>query len=314
MSDLFFQDEIDVLLDGVEGGVVEIGGDELFDFNVVIQYDFIQQDCIVCGCLLMLEMVNDCFVCYFCIGVFSVLCKICEVLVLGVCMVKFVEYVYGLVVFSNFNLVCIKLLCGIVLVVMELWLVFIVIDNFFGGDGCYYVCIEGCDFIVIENCVIQIMLVELFVVMVEVWVLVLLLEFEYFNFEINLQFVNIVSFIEMVVVLCFYVELDGGGGEIYFILLYVMVELICILFDVGVQSDCVDCDDCWSEILYEEIFDVDVEFSILLLEIEINIGDFLQLCFGDVILVQLFEFIIVFVEDVLIFCGCYGQVNGYKVV
>ena len=314
MSDLLSQDEIDALLDGVEGGAVETGGDEPLDPNAVIQYDFTQQDRIVRGRLPTLEMVNDRFARYFRTGVFSVLRKTCEVSVLGVRMVKFAEYVHGLAVPSNLNLVRIKPLRGTALVVMEPRLVFTVIDNFFGGDGRFHARIEGRDFTATENRVIQIMLVELFAAMVEAWAPVLPLEFEYLNSEINPQFANIVSPTETVVVSRFHVELDGGGGEIHLTLPYAMVEPIRTLLDAGVQSDRVDRDDRWSETLHEEILDAEVGLSTLLLETEISIGDFLQLRPGDVIPVQLPELTTVFAEDVPIFRGRYGQANGHKAV
>lgn len=314
MSDLLSQDEIDALLDGVEGGAVETGGDEPLDPDAVVQYDFTQQDRIVRGRLPTLEMVNDRFARYFRTGVFSVLRKTCEVSVLGVRMVKFAEYVHGLAVPSNLNLVRIKPLRGTALVVLEPRLVFTVIDNFFGGDGRYHARIEGRDFTATENRVIQIMLVELFAAMVEAWAPVLPLEFEYLNSEINPQFANIVSPTETVVVSRFHVELDGGGGEIHLTLPYAMVEPIRSLLDAGVQSDRVDRDDRWSETLHEEILDAEVGISTLLLETEISIGDFLQLRPGDVIPVQLPEFTTVFAEDVPIFRGRYGQANGHKAV
>ncbi|MGA0586330.1 flagellar motor switch protein FliM [Dyella sp. KRB-257] len=314
MSDLLSQDEIDALLDGVEGGAVETGGDEPLDPDAVVQYDFTQQDRIVRGRLPTLEMVNDRFARYFRTGVFSVLRKTCEVSVLGVRMVKFAEYVHGLAVPSNLNLVRIKPLRGTALVVLEPRLVFTVIDNFFGGDGRYHARIEGRDFTATENRVIQIMLVELFAAMVEAWAPVLPLEFEYLNSEINPQFANIVSPTETVVVSRFHVELDGGGGEIHLTLPYAMVEPIRSLLDAGVQSDRVDRDDRWSETLHEEILDAEVGLSTLLLEAEISIGDFLQLRPGDVIPVQLPEFATVFAEDVPIFRGRYGQANGHKAV
>jgi len=314
MSDLLSQDEIDALLDGVEGGAVETGGDEPLPRDAVIQYDFTQQDRIVRGRLPTLEMVNDRFARYFRTGVFNVLRKTCEVSVLGVKMVKFAEYVHSLAVPSNLNLVRIKPLRGTALVVMEPRLVFTVIDNFFGGDGRFHARIEGRDFTATENRVIQIMLVELFAAMVEAWAPVLPLEFEYLNSEINPQFANIVSPTETVVVSRFHVELDGGGGEIHLTLPYAMVEPIRTLLDAGVQSDRVDRDDRWSETLHEEILDAEVELTSLLLETQLAIGDFLQLRPGDVIPVQMPDLTTVFAEDVPIFRGRYGQTNGHKAV
>ncbi|PXV52598.1 flagellar motor switch protein FliM [Dyella jiangningensis] len=310
MSDLLSQEEIDALINGVEGGAVETGNDEPLPPDAVISYDFTQQDRIVRGRLPTLEMVNDRFARFFRTAVFGVLRKTCEVSVLGVKMLKFAEYVHGLAVPSNLNLVRIKPLRGTALVVMEPRLVFTVIDNFFGGDGRFHARIEGRDFTPTENRVIQIMLTELFAAMVEAWSPVLPLNFEYLNSEINPQFANIVSPTETVVVSKFHIELDGGGGEIHLTLPYAMVEPIRTLLDAGVQSDRVDRDHRWAEMLQDEVLDAEVELSSLLLETRINIGDFLRLRPGDVIPIQLPELSTVFAEDVPIFRGVYGQNNG----
>jgi flagellar motor switch protein FliM len=162
--------------------------------------------------------------------------------------------------------------------------------------------------------VIQIMLGELFGAMVEAWAPVLPLEFEYLNSEINPQFANIVSPTETVVVSRFHVELDGGGGEIHLTLPYAMVEPIRTLLDAGVQSDRVERDDRWAELLHEEVLDAEVELTALLLETRLSIGEFLHLRPGDVIPVQLPEFTTVFAEDVPVFRARYGQANGRNAV
>ncbi|RCS30389.1 flagellar motor switch protein FliM [Rhodanobacter denitrificans] len=314
MSDLLSQDEIDALLDGVAGGAVSTGSDEPLPPDAVLTYDFTQQDRIVRGRLPTLEMVNDRFARFFRAGVFSVLRKTCEVSVLGVKMVKFAEYVHGLAVPSNLNLVRIKPLRGTALVVFEPRLVFTVIDNFFGGDGRYHARIEGRDFTATENRVIQIMLGELFGAMAEAWAPVLGLQFEYQNSEINPQFANIVSPTETVVVSRFHVELDGGGGEIHLTLPYAMVEPIRNLLDAGVQSDRADRDDRWAEMLQEEVLDAEVGLSSLLLDVQLSLGEFLHLRPGDVIPVQLPELATVYAEDVPVFRGRYGQSGGRNAV
>ncbi|MGB3269134.1 MAG: flagellar motor switch protein FliM [Rhodanobacter sp.] len=314
MSDLLSQDEIDALMDGVTGGTVATGGDEPLPPDAVISYDFTQQDRIVRGRLPTLEMVNDRFARFFRLGVFNVLRKSCEVSVLGVKMVKFAEYVHGLALPSNLNMVRIKPLRGTALVVFEPRLVFTVIDNFFGGDGRFHARIEGRDFTATENRVIQIMLTELFGAMAEAWAPVLGLDFEYVNSEINPQFANIVSPTETVVVSRFHVELDGGGGEVHLTMPYAMVEPIRTLLDAGVQSDRMDGDDRFAELLREEVLDAEVDVSSLLLEARLSLGDFLHLRPGDVIPVQLPELATVYAEDVPVFRGRYGQSNGRNAV
>jgi flagellar motor switch protein FliM len=222
--------------------------------------------------------------------------------------------VHGLAVPSNLNLVRIKPLRGTALVLFEPRLVFTVIDNFFGGDGRYHARIEGRDFTATENRVIQIMLDALFGAMVEAWAPVLGLQFEYQSSEINPQFANIVSPTETVVVSRFHVELDGGGGDINLTLPYAMVEPIRNLLDAGVQSDRVDRDDRWAELLQEEVLDAEVDLSSLLLEAQLSLGEFLHLRPGDVIPVQLPELTTVYAEDVPVFRGRYGQSNGRNAV
>jgi flagellar motor switch protein FliM len=315
MSDLLSQEEIDALLNGVDDGKIETESDVPPPPGTVLDFDFTQQDRIVRGRLPTLEMINDRFARFLRTALFGVLRKACEVSVLGVRMVKFGEYVHGLAVPSNLNLIRVKPLRGTALTVMEPRLVFTVIDNFFGGDGRYHARIEGRDFTPTENRVIQILLAEVFASMVEAWGPVMQVQFEFLNSEINPQFANIVSPTETVVVSRFHVELDGGGGEIHFTLPYSMIEPIRTMLDAGVQSDRMgERDERWIQFLHEEVMDAEVELSSLLLETQINIGEFLGLRVGDVIPVNLPEFTTVFAEDVPVFRGVYGQANGHYAV
>jgi len=311
MSDLLSQEEIDALLNGVDDGKIETESDVPPPPGTVLDFDFTQQDRIVRGRLPTLEMINDRFARFFRTALFGVLRKTCEVSVLGVKMVKFNEYVHGLAVPSNLNLIRLKPLRGTGLAVMEPRLVFTVIDNFFGGDGRYHARIEGRDFTPTENRVIQILLAEVFASMVEAWAPVMPVQFEFLNSEINPQFANIVSPTETVVVSRFHVELDGGGGEIHLTLPYSMVEPIRVMLDAGVQSDRMgERDERWIQFLHEEVMDAEVELSSLLLETQINIGEFLGLRVGDVIPINLPNVATVFAEDVPVFRGHYGQANG----
>jgi flagellar motor switch protein FliM len=89
------------------------------------------------------------------------------------------------------------------------------------------------------------------------------------------------------------------------------VEPIRTMLDAGVQSDRMgERDERWINYLHEEVMDAEVELTSLLLETQINIGDFLGLRVGDVIPVNLPEVTTIFAEDVPVFRGHYGQSNG----
>ena len=116
-----------------------------------------------------------------------------EVSAVGVKMVKFSEYVRGLFMPTNLNLINIKPLRGTGLFVMDPKLVFAMVDNFFGGDGRYHTRIEGREFTPTENRVIQMFLQLGFDDMTKAWKPVMDLEYKYLNSEVNPQFANIVS-------------------------------------------------------------------------------------------------------------------------
>ncbi len=313
MSDVLSQEEIDALLDGVGSGEVDTQA-EAAPAGGVQSFDFAQQDRIVRGRLPTLEMVNDRFARYFRANLFSVLRRSCEVSVLGVKMSKFSEYVRGLAVPSNLNLIRVRPLRGTALMVFEPRLVFSVIDNFFGGDGRYTARIEGRDFTPTENRVIQIVLTEAFQAAMEAWQPVLKLQFEFVNSEINPQFANIVSPTETVVISKFRVELDGGGGEIHLTMPYAMVEPIRELLDAGVQSDSSEQDERWVQNLHEEVLDAQVELIPRMAETTISIRDFVHLRPGDVIPIEQPEQLLVFAEDVPIFRGRLGVSDGNNAV
>jgi len=310
MSDLLSQEEIDALLTGIAGGAVETETDEPVAAGEVTTYDFTRQDRIVRGRLPTLEMVNDRFARTFRVGLFNVLRKNCQVAPQGVKMIKFSEYVHGLRVPSNLNLIRIKPLRGTALVTIEPRLAFSMIDNFYGGDGRYATRIEGRDFTAMEMRVLELVLKQFFADMEEAWQVALPVQFEYLSSEINPQFANVVSPSETVVVCAFQVDLDGGGGQMHLTIPYSMIEPIRQLLDAGVQSDRTAHDDRWAKILRDDVLDVQVPISALFTETTVTGGQLLRLKVGDIIPIELPKTATVFVEDIPIYRANYGHSKG----
>lgn len=150
--------------------------------------------------------------------------------------------------------------------------------------------------------------------MQEVWKVVLLVKFDFLSLEVNFLFVNIVSFSEVVVVNLFYVELDGGGGEMYLILLYLMIEFLCEVLDVGVQSDVGDQDEWWMNLFWDEVMGVKVILKGKLFDKKICLMDLVKMKKGDIILIEMFESLLMLVNGILVFCGKLGEVNGNLVL
>jgi flagellar motor switch protein FliM len=198
---------------------------------------------------------------------------------------------------------------GTGLITMEARLVFILVDNFFGGDGRYHAKIEGREFTPTERRIIQMLLKLIFEDYKEAWAPVMDVSFEYLDSEVNPSMANIVSPTEVVVISSFHIELDGGGGDFHIALPYSMLEPIRELLDAGVQSDKENTDMRWSKALRDEIMDVPVSLETHFLDVEMSLRDVMSLKDGDIIPVDMPENITVLVEDLPTFRAKLGKVR-----
>ena len=314
INDILTQDEIDALLHGVNSGDVDTEEAGNVNDGQARSYDFASQDRIVRGRMPTLEMINERFARYFRINLFNMLRRSAEISIGGVQMLKFSEYVHSLFVPTSLNLVKVKPLRGTALFVIDPKLVFILVDNYFGGEGKYHTKIEGREFTPTEMRVIEMLLSLAFKDLKEAWSPIMQISFEYMNSEVNPQFANIVSPSEVVVVTTFHVELDGGGGDMHVTMPYSMVEPIREILDAGVQSDRSDTDERWVHALREDMKEAQVDMSTTLLEVTLKLQEILNMKSGDIISVDLPEKSVLKVEDIPIFRGNYGIHEGMNAV
>ncbi|GAA5132160.1 flagellar motor switch protein FliM [Thalassotalea piscium] len=307
MSDLLSQDEIDALLHGVDEVEEEEVVEESGERKGTSDYDFSSQDRIVRGRMPTLEMVNERFARHMRISLFNMMRRTAEVSINGIQMIKFGEYVHTLFVPTSLNMVRFRPLKGTALITMEARLVFILVDNFFGGDGRYHAKIEGREFTPTERRIIQMLLKLIFEDYKEAWSPVMDVSFEYLDSEVNPSMANIVSPTEVVVISSFHIELDGGGGDFHVALPYSMLEPIRELLDAGVQSDKEDTDMRWSKALRDEIMDVPVELTTKFLEVEVTLQQIMDFKVGDIIPIEMPEHITVLIEDLPSFRAKLGK-------
>jgi len=314
INDILTQDEIDALLHGVNSGDVETEDSSNLHDGQARRYDFASQDRIVRGRMPTLEMINERFARHFRISLFNMLRRSAEISIGGVQMLKFSEYVHSLFVPTSLNLVKVKPLRGTALFVIDPKLVFILVDNYFGGEGKYHTKIEGREFTPTEMRVIEMLLSLAFKDLKEAWAPILQIAFEYQNSEVNPQFANIVSPSEVVVVTTFHVELDGGGGDFHVTMPYSMVEPIREILDAGVQSDRNDTDERWVHALRQDMKEAPVEVRTTLLDVTLTLQDVLNMKPGDIISVDLPEKSVLKIEDIPVFRGKYGIHEGMNAV
>ena len=306
MSDLLSQDEIDALLHGVDD-VEEEDAEGVESDGSAMEYDFSSQDRIVRGRMPTLEIVNERFARHMRVSLFNMMRRSAEVSINGIQMIKFGEYIHTLFVPTSLNMVRFRPLKGTGLITMEARLVFILVDNFFGGDGRYHAKIEGREFTPTERRIIQMLLKLIFEDYKEAWAPVMDVSFEYLDSEVNPAMANIVSPTEVVVISSFHIELDGGGGDFHVSLPYSMLEPIRELLDAGVQNDKEDTDLRWSKALRDEMMDVEVALSTHMMDLKLTLAYIMELEPGFVIPIEMPEHITVLIEDLPTFRAKLGR-------
>ncbi len=307
-DDILSQDEVDALLKGVTGEVEEEAGAD--DGLGAKPYNLAKQERIVRGRMPGLEMINERFARLLRIGLFNFIRRTAEISVGPVRVMKYSEFIRNLVVPTNLNLVHIKPLRGTALFIFDPNLVFLVVDNLFGGDGRFHMRVEGRDFTPTEQRIIQNMLNVVFEEMKKCWESVHPVEFEYVRSEMNTQFANIATPSEVVVVTTFNIELGSGGGDFHVCMPYAMIEPIRDVLYSSMQGERMDADERWMRMMTKQIQDAEVNLVANLGEAPINLGQILNMQVGDVISLDIPEAIVAEVDGIPVLECKYGVLNG----
>jgi flagellar motor switch protein FliM len=282
MSDNFLsQEEVDALLKGVTGDLDDADSQE--DTSGVRTYNLATQERIVRGRMPTLEIINERFARLLRIGLFNFLRRSAEVSVGTVRVSKYSEFIRNLVVPTNLNLVHMKPLRGTALIVMDPNLVFLLVDNLFGGDGRFHTRVEGRDFTQTEQRIILRILDILFETYAKSWNPVYPVEFEYIRSEMNTQFANIATPNEVVVATTFTIELGPVSGEMHFCMPYSMIEPIRDTLTSSLQGETLEVDKRWVRLMTQQIQIAEVEIVADLGTANMSLGDILNLRVGDVI-------------------------------
>ena len=225
MADNFLsQEEVDALLKGVNGDQDDVAAPE--DTSGVRTYNLATQERIVRGRMPTLEIINERFARYLRVGLFNFLRRSAEVSVGSVRVSKYSEFIRNLVVPTNLNLVHMKPLRGTALMVFDPGLVFLLVDNLFGGDGRFHTRVEGRDFTQTEQRIIMKLLNLTFEHYAASWKSVRPLQFEYMRSEMHTQFANVATPNEIVIVTQFSIEFGATGGTLHICMPYSMIEPI----------------------------------------------------------------------------------------
>ncbi|NML63171.1 flagellar motor switch protein FliM [Massilia sp. RP-1-19] len=309
MADNFLsQEEVDALLKGVNGDQDDADTPE--ETSGVRTYNLATQERIVRGRMPTLEIINERFARLLRVGLFNFIRRSAEVSVGSVRVSKYSEFIRNLVVPTNLNLVHMKPLRGTGLIVFDPGLVFLLVDNLFGGDGRFHTRVEGRDFTQTEQRIILRILDIVFEAYTKSWEPVYPVEFEYIRSEMNTQFANIATPNEVVVSSTFTVELGSVSGQIHICMPYSMIEPIRDTLTSSLQGEALEVDKRWIRLMTQQIQIAEVELVATLGHGRASFDEILNMKVGDIIPLNVAEQIEATVDGVPVMECTYGVLNG----
>jgi flagellar motor switch protein FliM len=310
-QDILGQDEIDALMRGVQGGIVETAPAPPPAEGEARGYDFGRSVRIIRGRMPTLEMINERFARLLRTTIYNMLRKTAVVAQDSMQFVKFCDYVNKLMLPTSLNLCQFAPLRGTGLLVLDPKLVFALVDLFFGGKG-RHAKIEGREFTAIETNIVKMLLTSACGNLREAWAHVMPLQLQIVGSEVNPHFANIVSPTEIVVVSTFKIEIEDQGGQFHITLPYSMIEPLREVLEAGMQSDRVEHDDRWSQALRLEIEDAEIEMRVLLGHSTLTVSQVMNLAPGDILPTDFAGLVTLCAEDVPLFRGLYGHSGGQQ--
>ncbi len=307
-KDFLSQEEVDDLLKGVSGEADD--AKEETDDSGVRPYNLATQERIVRGRMPTLELINERFARLLRIGLFNFVRRSAEISVGPVRTTKYSDFIRNLVVPTNLNLVQIKPLRGTALFIIDPNLVFLIVDNLFGGNGQFHTRVEGRDFTPTEQRIIQRLLEIIFGDLEKSWAPVHEIKFEYMRSEVNTQFANIATPNEVVVVTTFNIEFGAAGGEFHICMPYAQIGPIRDLLCSSMQGDHMEADKRWVQMLSKQVQSAEVELVVNLGQARLNFEQLLAMQVGDVIALDIPQPMIAEIDHVPVMeCKC-GILNG----
>lgn len=302
------QDEVDALLKGVNGEEDEV--EQEAPAAGVRPYNIAKQERIVRGRMPTMEIINNRFARNLRIGIFNFLRRSPEISIDQIKVTKYSEFLKNLVVPTNLNILQMRPLRGSALIVMDPNLVFLVIDNMFGGDGRFKTRIEGRDFSPTELRIITRMLEMVMDEYQKAWAPVYPLKFDYLRSEMHTQFANVATPSEIVITSTFNIELGNAGGAMHIMIPYSGIEPVRDLLYNAIQGEQGESDKRWLGMLQKQVQIAEVELVAKLANTQIPLQDILHMKVGDVIPIDIKPIISAEVDGMPLFNCKYGTLNG----
>lgn len=308
MADSFLsQDEIDRLLNADsessdEGARVDSG---------IKPYDPHTQRRVIRERLHSLEIINERFARQFRMGLFNLLRRSPDITAGNIKIQPYHEFARNLPVPTNLNLLHLNPLRGTSLMAFSPGLVFMAVENLFGGDGRFPTKADGREFTPTEQRVIHRMLGMAREAYEFAWSTIYKIKTEYIRSEIQVKFTNITSSPNDVVVTTpFSVEIGSHRGEFNICIPFSTIEPLRELLSNPPMDNSRHEDSHWRGMLASQMRETELELVARFADVNTRLSNVMSMKKGDVIALDKQEFIDASVGGVPVFKAKYGSVNN----
>lgn len=310
MADSFLsQDEIDRLLNADTESPDDLHG-SMGDAGIK-PYDPNTQRRVIRERLHSLEIINERFARQFRMGLFNLLRRSSDITAGNIKIQPYHEFARNLPVPTNLNLLHLNPLRGTALMAFSSGLVYMAVDNLFGGDGRFPTKADGREFTPTEQRVIHRMLTMAREAYEFAWGSIYKIKTEYIRSEIQVKFTNITSSPNDVVVTTpFSVEIGSHRGEFNICIPFSTIEPLRELLSNPPMDNSRHEDSEWRSMLASQMRETELELVAQFADINTRLSNVMKMKKGDIIPLDKQEFIEANVGSVPVFTAKYGSVNN----
>lgn len=258
-----------------------------------------------------LEIINERFARQFRMGLFNLLRRSSDITAGNIKIQPYHEFARNLPVPTNLNLLHLNPLRGTALMAFSSGLVFMAVDNLFGGDGRFPTKADGREFTPTEQRVIHRMLTMAREAYEFAWGSIYKIKTEYIRSEIQVKFTNITSSPNDVVVTTpFSVEIGSHRGEFNICIPFSTIEPLRELLSNPPMDNSRHEDSEWRSMLASQMRETELELVAQFADINTRLSNVMKMKKGDIIPLDKQEFIEANVGSVPVFTAKYGSVNN----
>jgi flagellar motor switch protein FliM len=188
--------------------------------------------------------------------------------------------------------------------------VYIAIDNMFGGEGRLPPRLSLREYTATELRIIRRLVDALLSEYEKAWKAVYEIKFDFMRQETNFGFAKITSPNEMVLHSKFTIEINGRPGDVDLCIPFWVLEPVKSILYNNMQGFASEPDEHWANLLSDQVHEAPVTAVAVLARKQMLLGEVASLAVGEIIPIEIMDPVTVFVDGLPVIRGQYGVKNG----